>query len=109
MARRALQEAGFDDVIEATNGEEALASLREGHFDLVISDLNMDPVDGLALLTAIRADSALMAMPFILMTGKLEDEDAKLAEDQGVNETMLKPFDPETVREKIERVLGPAA
>ena len=48
----------------------------------------------------------LSATPFILMTGKFEDEDVKQAEDQGVNETVLKPFDAPTVREKVDRVLG---
>ena len=108
MARTALEEAGLADITEAKDGEEALACLRAGPFDLVISDLNMDPVDGLALLTAIRADTVLKTTPFILMTGKFEDEDVKRAKTQGVNETVLKPFDAPTVREKIDRVLGAA-
>ena len=106
MSRRALEEAGHTDVTEAKHGEEALALMRETAFDLVISDLNMDPVDGMELLTAIRADASLAATPFILMTGKFEDDGVREAEKAGANNTVLKPFDATTVREKIEQVLS---
>ena len=62
-------------------------------------------IDGMELLSAIRADASLAATPFILMTGKFEGDGEREAEEAGANNTVLKPFDAPTVREKIDQVL----
>ena len=107
LARLALQEAGASSIVEAKNGEEALELLRSEAVDLVISDWNMQPLDGLELLKAVRADDKIKATPFIMMTGTFEDEDVKAVESAGANSYVKKPFDATTVKETIERAIGP--
>ena len=107
LARLALEEAGVTHILEAKNGEEALGVVRSEAIDLVISDWNMQPLDGLELLKAIRADEAIKKTPFIMMTGTFEDEDVKAVKKAGVDSYVKKPFDANTVKEKIEQVVGP--
>lgn len=107
LARLALEEAGVANIIEAKHGEEALGMVRADPVDLIISDWNMQPLDGLELLKAIRADEAIKNTPFIMMTGKFEDEDVKAVEKAGVNSYVKKPFDADTVKEKIVQAVGP--
>ena len=64
IIRNLLKQLGFTNVEEATDGSEALGKLREGEFDLVISDWNMEPMTGLQLLKEVRADDRLRAVPF---------------------------------------------
>ena len=59
IIRNLLKQLEFDNVEEATDGQEALAKLRAGHFGLVISDWNMQPMTGLDLLKEVRADARL--------------------------------------------------
>lgn len=106
LARLALEEAGATTILEARNGEEALDVIRAETPDLVISDWNMQPLDGLSLLKAIRADAAISATPFVMMTGKFADEDIQAVEDAGVNSYVKKPFDADTVKQTIEQALG---
>lgn len=106
LARVALEEAGVKDVTEATNGEQALEIVRANEFDLVISDWNMQPMDGLEFLIAIRGDAALKKTPFILMTGQPDDEQFQVAGRAGVDRLVAKPFNSETVKEAIAQVVG---
>lgn len=105
LARCALEDAGASAIVEATNGEEALALLRTETVDLVISDWNMQPLDGLGLLKAVRADAATSGVRFIIMTGRFGDEDIRMFRDAGANNYVLKPFDAPTVRAKIEQAI----
>ena len=107
LARLALEEAGISQIIEAKHGEHALEVIRGEDVDLIISDWNMQPLDGLELLKTLRADAALNRIPFILMTGQFEDDDVMTVEKAGVDSYVKKPFDATTVREKIEQVIGP--
>jgi len=105
LARVALEEAGACHILEATSGEEALAMLRAETVDLVISDWNMQPLDGLELLKAMRGDAALAKTPFIMMTGKFEDEDIAAIEAAGVSSYLVKPFNAEAISEKIGQTI----
>ena len=107
LARFTLQQAGLSDIKEAKNGAEALTILRTGSIDLVISDWNMEPMDGLQLLKTVRADSALAKLPFIMMTGQADKKYVQMAAEAGVNNYVVKPFTAETVKKKIEQVVGP--
>lgn len=106
LARVALNEAGVNDVTEATNGEQALEIVRASEFDLVISDWNMQPMDGLEFLIAVRGDAAIKSTPFILMTGQPDDEQFEVADRAGVDRLVAKPFNSETVKEAIAQVVG---
>lgn len=110
LARRALEEAGIRHIREAVNGEEALKILNEdGAIDLIISDWNMQPVDGIELLTAMRADSRFAALPFIIMTGQFDEDQERTVSKAGANSWVNKPFTAEAVKEQIERVMAATA
>jgi two-component system chemotaxis response regulator CheY len=105
IIRNLLKQLEFNNVDEAMDGQEALAKLRAGNFGLVISDWNMAPMTGLDLLKEVRADQRLKEMPFIMITAESKTENVVAAKQAGVSNYILKPFNAETLREKIEKVL----
>ena len=105
IIRNLLKQLEFDNVEEATDGAEALAKLRAGNFGLVISDWNMEPMTGLDLLKEVRADQRLKNLPFIMITAESKTENVIAAKAAGVSNYIVKPFNAETLREKIEKVL----
>ena len=105
IIRNLLKQLEFDNVEEATDGQEALAKLRAGSFGLVISDWNMQPMTGLDLLKEVRADARLKEIPFIMITAESKTENVVAAKQAGVSNYIVKPFNAETLREKIEKVL----
>ncbi|MCX7374879.1 MAG: chemotaxis response regulator CheY [Alphaproteobacteria bacterium] len=105
IIRNLLKQLDFDNVEEATDGSEALAKLRAGNFGLVISDWNMEPMTGLELLKEVRADQRLKNLPFIMITAESKTENVVAAKQAGVSNYIVKPFNAETLREKIEKVL----
>jgi two-component system chemotaxis response regulator CheY len=108
IIRNLLKQIDFNNVDEATDGAEALAKLRTGNFGLVISDWNMEPMTGLQLLQEVRADARLKATPFIMITAESKAENVVAARQAGVSNYIVKPFNAETLKEKIEKVLGHA-
>jgi two-component system chemotaxis response regulator CheY len=105
IIRNLLKQLEFNNVDEAVDGQEALAKLRAGNFGLVISDWNMVPMTGLDLLKEVRADQRLKEMPFIMITAESKTENVVAAKQAGVSNYIVKPFNAETLREKIEKVL----
>jgi two-component system, chemotaxis family, chemotaxis protein CheY len=108
IIRNLLKQIDFNNVDEATDGAEALTKLRGGSFGLVISDWNMQPMTGLQLLQEVRADGRLRHTPFIMVTAESKAENVVAAKQAGVSNYIVKPFNAETLREKIEKVLGHA-
>jgi two-component system chemotaxis response regulator CheY len=105
IIRNLLRQLDFNNVEEATDGAEALTKLRGGSFGLVISDWNMQPMTGLQLLQEVRADSRLKNLPFIMVTAESKTENVVAAKQAGVSNYIVKPFNAETLKEKIEKVL----
>ena len=105
IIRNLLKQLGFENVDEATDGQDALTKLRRGNFGLVISDWNMAPMTGLDLLKEVRADPRLKDTPFIMITAESKTENVTAAKQAGVSNYIVKPFNAETLREKIEKVL----
>lgn len=100
--RRALAQLGCTQVIEAENGVEALASLKTNpDAALIISDWNMEPMDGLAFLAAVRADPDFQGLPFILATADANPTLREKAAKLGVSLVLAKPFDAATLRKAI--------
>jgi two-component system chemotaxis response regulator CheY len=108
IIRNLLKQIDFNNVEEAGDGTEALAKLRAGQFGLVISDWNMAPMTGLQLLQEVRNDAKLKNMPFIMITAESKTENVVAAKQAGVSNYIVKPFNAETLKEKIEKVLGHA-
>ena len=108
IIRNLLKQIEFNNVEEATDGADALSKLRTGNFGLVISDWNMAPMTGLQLLQEVRADSRLKHTPFIMVTAESKTENVVAAKQAGVSNYIVKPFNAETLKGKIEMVLGNA-
>ena len=104
IIRNLLKQLGFEDVDEATDGTEALAKLKERKYGLVISDWNMVPMTGYDLLKSVRADEALQALPFIMVTAESKTENVIAAKKAGVNNYIVKPFNAQTLKGKIDKV-----
>jgi two-component system chemotaxis response regulator CheY len=105
IIRNLLKQLEIENVEEATDGQEALQKLRAGQFGLVISDWNMAPMTGLDLLKEVRADARLKDTPFIMITAESKTENVVAAKQAGVSNYIVKPFNAETLREKIEKVM----
>ena len=108
IIRNLLKQINFNNVEEASDGSEALQKLRSGHFGLVISDWNMEPMTGLELLQEVRSDQRLKPTPFIMVTAESKADNIIAAKQAGVSNYIVKPFNAETLQSKIEKVLGHA-
>ena len=101
-----LKQLGFNNVDEASNGQEALAKLKANKYGLVISDWNMEPMTGYELLQSVRADEQLKTVPFIMVTAESKTENVIAAKKAGVNNYIVKPFNAETLKQKMTAVFG---
>jgi two-component system, chemotaxis family, chemotaxis protein CheY len=106
ILRNLLSQIGFSNVEEAEDGSTGLRKLRERSFGLVISDWNMAPMSGLEFLKEVRSDGALKDMPFIMITAESKTENVVAAKEAGVSNYIVKPFNADTLKKKIEAVLG---
>lgn len=106
IIRNLLTQLGFKNVAEAEDGGSALAKLRFKPAGLVISDWNMEPMTGLQFLKECRADSKLKDLPFIMVTAESKTENVIAAKQAGVNNYIVKPFNAETLKTKMQSVVG---
>lgn len=107
IIKNLLKQIGFNNVDEATDGSMAYGMLENKKYGLVISDWNMEPMSGLELLKKVRAsDAPYSKVPFIMITAESKTENVVAAKQAGVNNYIVKPFNAETLRTKIESVLG---
>jgi two-component system, chemotaxis family, chemotaxis protein CheY len=106
IIRHLLKQIGFADVDDANDGGTALAKMHEKRYGLVISDWNMEPMTGFDLLREVRADPQLGATPFIMVTAESKTENVVAARKAGVNNYIVKPFNAQTLKSKIESVLA---
>lgn len=109
IIRNLLKQLGFENVDEASDGSSALERLRGKKYGLVISDWNMEPMTGYDLLKEVRADPELKTTPFIMVTAESKTENVIAAKKAGVNNYIVKPFNAQTLKTKIDAVFaGPA-
>ena len=101
-----LKKAGFSEIIEAGDGKEALGKMTSDKVDFVITDWNMPEMNGLEFVQAVRADADLKDTPILMVTTRSVKEDILEAMKAGVNSYFVKPFTPQTLKEKINLVLG---
>lgn len=104
IIKNLLRQIGFTDVDDASDGGDALEKLREKPYGLVISDWNMEPMTGYELLQNVRSDAALANLPFIMVTAEAKSENVVAAKKAGVSNYIVKPFNAQTLKGKIESV-----
>lgn len=108
IIKNLLRQIGFENVDDASDGTEALSKLKVKKYGLVISDWNMEPMTGYELLKIVRADVELGSTPFIMVTAEAKSENVVAAKKAGVNNYIVKPFNAQTLKGKIESVFQAA-
>ncbi|WP_303671477.1 ATP-binding protein [uncultured Muribaculum sp.] len=93
------------NLLEASNGEEALSILLSNQVDFIISDLMMPVMDGLELSRRVKEDFAISHIPFLMLTAKTGQESRLESYRVGVDEYLLKPFDEELLLTRISNIL----
>ncbi len=106
IIRNLLKQLDFNNVDEAIDGSSALQKLREKDFGLIISDWNMEPMTGLQLVREVRSDNRLKDTPFIMITAESKTDNVVAAKEAGVSNYIVKPFNAETLKQKIASVIG---
>jgi two-component system chemotaxis response regulator CheY len=106
IIRNSLKAVGFDDTVEAENGEGALARLESEKVDFVITDWNMPVMNGIELVAAMRNSTTLKATPVLMVTTMAEKDNILQAMQAGVTNYVVKPFDAATLKKKIDQILG---
>ena len=99
-----LRQLGFENIVEAEDGTKALVVLESDKIDFVITDWNMPEMSGLDLLKAIRAKTDKNDLPVLMVTAEALQENIIAAARAGVNNYIVKPFDANTLAEKINKV-----
>lgn len=105
VIRNLLKQVGYENIMEADNGEAGLAVLKSHKIDFVISDWNMPVMTGLELLKAVRADADIGKTPFLMVTAEALKENVVAAVKAGVSNYIVKPFTAEVLNEKIEKIV----
>ena len=110
IVANSLKTIGHDHFVEAGDGREALAKLSDDDsINFVITDWNMPDVSGLELVRAIRSNDKFGTIPILMVTTRGLKEDIVEALKAKVNNYVIKPFTPQTLKEKIEQIVSSAA
>ena len=104
IIRNLLKQLGFEDVDDASDGTQAIAKLKQRRYGLVISDWNMEPMTGFDLLKSVRSDESIKDTPFIMVTAESKTDNVIAAKKAGVSSYIVKPFNAQTLKSKIESV-----
>jgi two-component system chemotaxis response regulator CheY len=106
IIRNLLRQLGFENIDDATDGSEALSKMHQRKYGLVISDWNMEGMTGYDLLQQVRADPGLAKTPFIMVTAESKTENVIAAKKAGVSNYIVKPFNAQTLKSKIDTVFS---
>ena len=101
IVRNVMSQLGFTNLDEAEDGRAALDKLKNGSYQLVVSDWNMPKMMGIDLLKAVRADPTLKTLPFLMVTAESQKENVIEAVQAGVSNYIVKPFTAETMEQKL--------
>ena len=97
--------AEYYNVLEASQGEEALALLHANNVDFIISDLMMPVMDGMELSRRVKNDFSISHIPFLMLTAKTSDEARLESYKMGADAFLLKPFDENMLLARISNIL----
>jgi len=107
LVRDVLRYAGFQQITIVKDGREAIAKLKSNEVDLLITDWQMEQLNGIELIRYLRTnpDSPNPYLPIIMLTGKAERMDVESARDAGVTEFLVKPFTAKGLFERLVMVI----
>ncbi len=107
VLKQTLYHMGLVNIIRAKSGRDAFGMMRDRSFDILITEWEMDQLDGIKLVRHLRyeEETRLALLPVIMLTGRAEREDVVKARDTGVTEFMVKPFTANSVFKRLEYVI----
>ncbi len=102
-----LKNMGYSEIVEAADGEDAMAKLQvETDINFVITDWNMPNMTGLEFVKAVRSQDSTKDLPILMVTTRGMKQDILEAMQAKVNSYIIKPFTPQAIKEKIEKILS---
>lgn len=104
LIKDSLQQMGFT-CLEAENGNQAIALIKQKTLNLVIADVNMPEKNGLELLKDIRADDNMKDLPVVLTMLEPLDDLISDCKKLGMNDYLVKPFDVFTLSKTLDKVI----
>jgi two-component system chemotaxis response regulator CheY len=111
---RALLTSALEDLeppvklTEAANGFEALRILPRESFDLIITDINMPDINGLELVSFVKSNDAYRSTPLMIVSTEGSERDREKGVSLGADAYIVKPFEPESLREAVMDLLSRA-
>ena len=99
-----LKDAGYD-VIEATDGKDALTKLNGTPIQMLISDINMPNMNGIELIRSVRSNSVHKFTPIIMLTTESQDSKKQEGKSAGATGWIVKPFKPDQLLAVVKKVL----
>ena len=109
IARLSLASVGGMDVDEANSGPEGIRKARDERPDVIILDMMMPGMDGVATLRALRADPATAGIPIVFLTAKAMTSEVDRLRGLGARGVLIKPFDPMALPGQLRELLQGAA
>jgi DNA-binding response OmpR family regulator len=104
LIRLRLEQAGYD-VFTATDGEQALESVRSLRPNLVVLDVMLPVIDGREVTRRIRADARTAGIPVLLVSASVPEHEVQEGLDAGADDYLPKPFTADVLRERVEALL----
>lgn len=105
IVKNSLKTLGYKSIIEAADGQDAIVKLNTETVDFVITEWNMPSLDGLELTKYIRNEESLQHLPVLLISSRTLKEDILQAMAAKVSNYLVRPFTPQTLKEKIDTIL----
>jgi two-component system chemotaxis response regulator CheY len=105
MLSYALNEGGYNDVVEAVDGIDGLEKAKNTQFDLIITDINMPNMDGLTYVGELRKLTEYSKTPILVLTTERSDEMKTKGKAAGATGWIVKPFVPDQLLKAVNIVL----
>jgi len=105
IIKNSLTKLGFNNLIEAENGADALEKIRGKKIGLVLTDWNMPEMTGEEFVRHLRNSQEYKDVPIVMITTRSMKEDVIVAAKLRVNGYIIKPFNLETLEKKLETIL----
>ncbi|MCL4848027.1 MAG: response regulator [Acidobacteria bacterium] len=101
-----LSKLGYQEFVEAGNGREGIEKLTATKVDLIVTDWNMPEMSGIEFIRTVRTMETCAHLPVLMVTTNAAKDDVAEALRAGVSNYVVKPFTPDTIKEKIDAVLA---
>lgn len=105
MVSFTLKKEGYE-VIEASDGKDALSKIGSGGVSMVITDLHMPNMNGIELIRALRANPSYKFTPIVMLTTESHQDKKDSGRQAGATGWIVKPFKPEQLVAVVKRLLG---